>query len=494
MKPTETIKESFALPFKAIAWGAKVMINGRLLKTTSGAQFATRRELKSWLNTRNNGLLLDGQTARLSETDSFQNVCVIAGIGTGKTSSYVIPNVLDKLDQDISFVVNDPKGEVLAATGAALEKAGFDIKVLNPEDPHHSHRFNPLLECHSEVELEQMAELVIRAGNPHDKDPFWNNGAVRMAGVFLRALWNASVHEKRSLVSIANLALLFKSFGSNGRPLEPFMLNACIDPRRPSDPRLWQDWLGCLTGNSDGVASFALNGVTATRAASNSNIAWMTARSDFMVADLRRKKTALFIVTPAQQADYYAFLTSLITRAVLNGLMAGGPNPKARPVYVLLDEFATMTIPGFVATANTIRAYRVSMSIVLQSIAQLNARYGADTAHAIQGGFKTLLTYPGSDLETTLHFERLIGKVRERERKGFAPDATTNYREYNLISSGEVRTMKRNEALVVSLNRNPALVSTTPYFRNWRFKWKANKAFEIPLRPFAPSEIDMIRL
>lgn len=494
MRPTDTVKEGFKLPFKGLAWGAKLIINGRLLKKHSGAAFAKPAELKAWLNASNAGLLIDGDRLRLSETDSVQNVCVIAGIGAGKTSRYVIPNVLDRAARDCSIVVNDPKGEVLAATGHALKSNGFDIIVLDPERPERSHRFNPLLEARDDVELEQMAEVIIRAGNPHDKDPFWNNGAVRMAGVLLRSMRNAARHQKRNLLTLANLALLFKAFGQNGRALEPFMLEATVNPDNPRDPRLWQDWVGCLTGNPDGVSSFALNGVNATRAMSNPNLAWMTAKSDFKVENLRSRKTALFIVTPAQQADYYAFLVSLVTRAVLNGLMKPPSLKGLRPVYMLLDEFATMTIPGFVATANTIRAYNVSLSIVLQSIAQLNARYGADMAHAIAGGFKTLMTYPGSDLETTLHFERLIGKVRERERTSLSPDATTHYREYNLISSGEVRTLPKNKALVVSLNRNPALITTSPYFANWRFKRKANRPFELPARAVALNELDHVRL
>lgn len=494
MRPTDTVKEGFKLPFKGLAWGAKLVINGRLLKKHSGATFASRREFAAWLSRSNSGLLLDGDRLRLSETDSFQNVCVIAGIGAGKTTRYVIPNVLDRAAYDCSLVINDPKGEVLAATGQALKAAGFNIIVLDPERPERSHRFNPLLEARDDVELEQMAEVIIRAGNPHDKDPFWNNGAIRMTGVLLRALKNAARHEQRNLLTLSNLALLFKAFGQNGRAIEPFMLNACINPDNPRDPRLWQDWMGCLTGNPDGVSSFALNGVNATRAMSNPNIAWMTAKSEFSVEDLRSRKTALFIVTPAQQADYYAFLVSLITRAVMNGLMKPRSLKGLRPVYMLLDEFATMTVPGFVATANTIRAYSVSLSIVLQSIAQLNARYGPDMAHAIAGGFKTLMTYPGSDLETTQHFERLIGKVRERERTSLSPDATTHYREYSLISSGEVRTLPKNKALIVSLNRNPALITTWPYFANWRFKRRADRAFDIPPRTAALNEIEMVRL
>jgi len=494
MTPTDTVKKAFALPFKGLAMGADMLVRGRLLKRHTGAQYASKSETRGFLSAANGGLLIDGRSLRLSDTESFQNVCVIAGIGAGKTRNYIIPNVLDKADRNASMVINDPKGEVFAATAGALSAAGYKIIVLNPEDPARSHRFNPLIEAQSEIEIEQMAELIIRAGNPHDKDPFWNNGAIRMAAVFLKALAYTARATGRDVFTLANLAVLFKHFGANGRALEPFMLNACINPSNPSDPRLWDDWMGCLTGNTDGIASFALNGVTATRAMSNPNITWMTARSDFALAHMREKRTALFLITPAQHADYYSFLTSVVMRALLNGAMRHMPGPKELPVYFFLDEFATMTIPGFVATANTIRAYKVSLSIALQSIAQLNARYGADQAHAIAGGFKTFMTYPGSDLETTQLFERLIGKVRERERPSLSPTATTQYREFNLINQNEVRTLKAGHALVVSLNRNPVILRVHPVQDSWRFRRLMARRYAIPRRTPDLNEIERIRL
>jgi type IV secretory pathway TraG/TraD family ATPase VirD4 len=79
----------------------------------------------------------------------------------------------------------------------------------------------------------------------------------------------------------------------------------------------------------------------------------------------------------------------------------------------MYDEFGHSTLPNFGSTANTIRGFRVSLSIVLQSIAQLEARYGRADAQAILGGFNSYLTYSGSDPETASFFERIIGKVRE---------------------------------------------------------------------------------
>jgi type IV secretion system protein VirD4 len=88
---------------------AYALVFGKLLRRSDGARLLTNSETSEILSARNTGLLLDGKRGRLSERESFQNVCVIARVGAGKTSRYIIPNVLDKADRnclDSSFKCN----------------------------------------------------------------------------------------------------------------------------------------------------------------------------------------------------------------------------------------------------------------------------------------------------------------------------------------------------------------------------------------------------
>ena len=103
---------------------AYALLFGKFLKRQSGARLQSPKELEAFLGSRNTGLLIDGAQGRLSERESFQNVCVIARVGAGKTSRYIIPNVLDKASQKCSIVVNDPKGEVFAETSGFMQSKG----------------------------------------------------------------------------------------------------------------------------------------------------------------------------------------------------------------------------------------------------------------------------------------------------------------------------------------------------------------------------------
>lgn len=493
----ESMLKIFFLPFRAIGLVLMFLFKRQVLKQTEGARLAQKGDYSGRMNAGNTGLLLDGDTLRLSEKESFQNVCVIARVGAGKTSRYIIPNVIDRAKRNCSVVVNDPKGEVYEATSGYMKKHGFRVIVIDPEHPDRSHAFNPLTEAQTDIELDQIAEILIKAskggassqGAGGGSGDFWASGAVRFVSVFLGCLRNAG-RENPAWNTLHNLYFLFQNFGEDGSRLDAFMARYSINPDHPTDQRLWNEWQGVLTGNKEGVQSFVLNAITALSAMRQANLAQVTATSSFSLERMRDEKIIIYFITPPQHAEYYAFLTSLFFRSVFNACMRAPARPSGHPtnqpsnylpVYVLYDEFGHSTIPSFVSTANTIRGYKVSLSIVLQSIAQLSARYGRDYAQSIQGGFNTQIAYAGSDPETASFFERIIGKTRVYQyhdpTAGSGHSATShmeNYREQNLLNANEIRTMKSDEVLIVSGNSQPVLIPSKGYFEVWRMKRATN--------------------
>ena len=164
------------------------------------------------------------------------------------------------------------------------------------------------------------------------------------------------------------------------------------------------------------MQSFALTALTALRAFTNQSLVELTSESSFSLESIRDEKTIVYFIVPAQHAEYYGFWTSVFFGGVFNACMRRMPTRATLPVYVLYDEFGHSTITNFVSVANTIRGYKVSLSIVLQSLAQLSARYGQDYARSIQGGFNTYLAYSGSDQETEKYFQDVAGRARIAEQ------------------------------------------------------------------------------
>lgn len=466
-----TTKTIMTFPFVLLKNLVLFLFRREALKSLTGASFAKPKDYSQYLNSRNRGLLMDGQELRIAEKESFQNVCVVARVGAGKTSRYIVPNVLDKAKTKCSIVVNDPKGEVYDLTADHMKRSGYNVIVIDPENLERSNRFNPLLEVKDEIEIEQIAEILVKAGTPNKKDDFWSQGAIRFVSVFLKCLQNAK-YDNPNYFTLSNLYYLFQNFGSDGKELDNFMSLYTINPNDVHDRTLYNEWRGLLTGNAEGIQSFVLNAITALKAMSNQNICRLTGTSDFDLEAIRKEKTIIYFITPPQHAEYYSFLTSIFFRSVFNMSMRSLPKRTDLPIYVLYDEFGHSTIPNFVSTANTIRGYRVSLSIILQSISQLNARYGRDYAYSIQGGFNNYLTYSGSDPETAKFFETIIGKVRERQRPKLTSPVVERYQEYNLVNANEVRTIANDEAILVSANREPAKLKTKGYFQVRKFSSK----------------------
>ena len=459
--------------------------------TVTGSKMLTGGEALHFLSSRNTGLLLDGYNKRLSLQESYQNLCLSARVGAGKTTRYIIPNVLERGRQECSMAIHDPKGEVRDLTSGYLKANGYKIIILDVENIQSSHFFNPCLETHSEVEIEQIAETLIWCGNSSDQDPYWNNGATRIVSVLLKCL---SFGDKK-YYNLPNLHHLLQNFGKMGETLDPWIKENAWNPDYPDDPYILEEWKGALTGNEEAIQSFVGVCLTALKSLSNRDLRAFLSKSDYRLSDFRTEKTAIFLITPSNKQQYYSFVVSLFFRSLFNECMRpehlGG---KSLPVYLFYDEFGNSYIPDFMSVANTIRGYRVSLSIILQSISQLGFRYGKIGAESIQGAMNTHLCLSGSDPVTADFFSHLCGKVRERQRRNTTLfDQNTDYREYNLMHSDEVRTMQDHQTLVICKNRNPVLLPITPYYQTWKFK-KASQFSKHAIRRKKQPMVELVDL
>lgn len=135
------------------------------------------RERRRFLAPAHGGLVL-GPQQRLSLKDSFTNLVLVAPTGSGKTTRYVIPNVLLA---EGSVVVTDPSGEIFQATAGHLAERGFAVETLRPADLARSHRFNPLAYWRTPQELRRLATILATAVSGPHSDPFWSTSVSQPA-------------------------------------------------------------------------------------------------------------------------------------------------------------------------------------------------------------------------------------------------------------------------------------------------------------------------
>jgi type IV secretion system protein VirD4 len=435
------------------------------IQEENAGRFLDERSRRALLDPNHTGLLLDGARHRLSDDDSFRNLALVATTGAGKTASFIIPNLLS-LD-DRSIVATDPSGALYARTSADLVRRGYKVLRLAPADLATSVGFNPLARASTFPEMQEIAHILIRTQNRGAKvDPFWTAGAEEIVSILIKCLKNHV--DSARYANLANLQYLLLNFG-DGTPLAPFVA-ACAP-----DDQTYHAFKGFLSQSDKTMQGIVSQAKSALIALSDPDIARLTARSSFDFESLRREKTAVFLVFPQNRVSYYSFLANLFYTQLFHFCLDDAKFSKdSLPIYFLLDEFGHLTIPDFPAIITTTRARRISLSIVLQSISQLEERYGREGANTIlSGGVASRLFFPGMDIDTAQMLANTLGDTH-RERVDALGQIRTE-REA-LMTPAALRSMPDNQVLYLFANKRPTLLAVTPYFENRSLKRRTESA------------------
>ena len=101
-----------------------------------------------------------------------KNVLIVGGSGSGKTRFWLKPNLLQ---MHSSYVVTDPKGTIVLECGHALQKNGYEIRILNTINFKKSMHYNPFAYIHSEKDILKLVTTLIAntKGDGKSGDEFW---------------------------------------------------------------------------------------------------------------------------------------------------------------------------------------------------------------------------------------------------------------------------------------------------------------------------------
>lgn len=445
--------------------------------TMGSARWSTERELRNYFKTSGPGLILgkndNGDPYILPyDNDQFdykrnQNIIVFGATGSGKTESFVKPNILQA---DTSFVITDPKEEIYNELAGYLEMKGYNVYKFNLINMRDTHRWNPLVKKDGTCDLSiqdavLMASSIIR--NTKDplektKDPFWDKAEQALLTSLILYAVN-HFKEEKNFANILKFAV--------GRT--PGSLEYDFGRLDPSDPaRASFNVYAQAPEKVRGSIIISLG--TRLQLFQDDALADLTARSEFDISELGREKTAIFVILSDYDDTYNSISALFFTQAFQELYRLASANGGRLPVFTrfMMDEFCNIGfIPGYTVKLSTMRSRGISAQMIVQSLGQLENRYPFGLSGEIIGNCDTRLLLGANDTATAKYFTELIGRTtveqetRSRSDRVVIDAGQVSEREMSreLITPDEILRLDNREALLVVRGGYPAKIKKLHY-------------------------------
>ena len=427
------------------------------------ARWSTHEDIRPYMDKdfRNNIILTKTEGLTMNsrpkdpKTARNKNVLVIGGSGSGKTRYLLKPNLMqcDSETYPCSFVVTDPKGEILNSCGNLLLRNGYEIRVLNTINFKKSMKYNPFEYIHSEKDILKLVTTLIAntKGDGKSSDPFWEKAETLLYTAIIGYIHYVLPAPERNFNTLTAFITAMEvreedeSFKNN--------VDLLFDELRETDP------------NHFAVRQYDKYKIAAGKTAKSIIISCGARLAPFDIQELRDtlvydeleldktgdRKTALFLIM-SDTDDTFNFLISMVYSQLFNLLcekaddVYGGRLPFH--VRCLIDEMANIgQIPRLEKLVATIRSREISTVLVLQTQSQLKSIY-KDNADTIIGNMDSSLFLGGKEPGTLKELSNVLGKetidtFNTGESRGRETSHSLNYQKLGkaLMTEDELAVM-----------------------------------------------------
>ena len=393
------------------------------------------------------------------------NTVVIGGSGAGKTRFYAKPNIMQC---NTSFVVLDPKGEIIRSVGHLLEDNGYVIKVIDLIDMSKSLGYNPFHYIRSDKDVLKLITNLIRNTTPKGSstnDPFWEKSETALLEALMLYLYHYAPEDEQNftmIMEMLNYAEVKEDEEDYESPLdELFKRLEMVDSNSLAlkQYKIYKQAAGK-------TAKSILISVGVRLAAFNlEELASLTKYDEMELEQIGERKTALFAIIPDNDSTFN-FVVGMLYTQLFQMLyyqadyVHGGELPI--PVHFLMDEFANVALPDeFDKLLSTMRSRQIFVSIILQNLAQIKALY-KDSWESILGNCDETYYLGGNEQSTHKYISELLGKETldtntYGKSSGHSGNYSTNYQQTGreLLTADEVRLLDNNYGLLFIKGERP---------------------------------------
>lgn len=410
------------------------------------------------------------------------NFLILGGAGTGKSRFVIKPNLLQ---ENCSYVVTDPSGEIIVSCGKVLSDHGYKIKIFNLSNMGHSNTYNPFNYIRDEAGVLMVIDCLIKntTGKNEKGDQFFTNSEKLLYSACIFYLIDFETDESRknfsSVMDMINMSQVDENNPSSKSELD--LMFEQID--QTSLAAKYYKAFKQAAGKT--LKSIIISCVVRLQSFMTPQVTRLTGSDNINLASIGDEKTILFIITP--QADRtFTFLASMLYSQLFETLYHKGETQKLKTgserltyhVRCLMDEFANIgEIPEFPSKLSTMRKYNISATIVLQDNSQLQSMY-KDEWRTIMANCDSTIFLGNAEPDTLKYFCEKLGNetvtAQSRGRSyGSKSGSSQNYQQVKreTLTAEEIGRLPNDECLVFLRGERPA--------RDKKFKYETHKNYDL---------------
>ena len=401
------------------------------------------------------------------------NILIIGGSGAGKTRFFVKPNVMQAAGNgaEFSMILTDPKGELALSTGRMLEEeCGYKVRILDLIHPYQSHCYNPFVYLRDDNDVQRLVTNLFKATTPPGsttQDPFWDNAAQMLLMALVFYLKYEAPEDEQNFAMVMEMLRAGEVDEDDSKM--PSALDTLFFDLRKTDPDhiALKYYDAYHSGSGKTLKSIQITLASRLDKFNLDSIASLTITDELDLWRIGEEKTALFAIIPDNDTSFN-FLVSILYTQLFQQLFEvadkkyGGSLPV--PVQFIFDEFANISLPtDFDKILSVMRSRGVSVSIILQNLAQLKALFEKQW-ESIVGNCDEFVYLGGNEKETHKYVSELLGKEtidtntygKSTGRNG---NYSTNYQNTGreLMTPDEVRMLDNRYALLFIRGERPVM-------------------------------------
>ena len=367
----------------------------------------------------------------------------------------------------------DPKGELYDRTAGYLKAHGYKIKVLNLVRPEYSDGYNPLMHISSGLDVDVIANTIIKGQKSEggSADPFWDDSAEMLLKALIYYLLATRPEEEQNLASCAELVRAANTNGGNNLLTE-------LMSQLPYDHPARMNYKSIEIAPEKTYSSILSSLQSKLGKFDSKEIAELTSTDTINFEEIGNEKTAVYVISSDTHTAYDFLLTIFFAQMIQQLYDYADQNGGAlrEQTFFILDEFANIgKIPDFDKKISTSRSRKISFSVILQNIDQLEAVY-EKSYETIMGNCDTHVFLGSNSYKTVEYFSKALGEKtierdsisvnRDRQNWRTGKSVSDQVMARALMTPDELRRMDNDLCIIYEKGIKPVKANKFYYFKH----------------------------